>query len=256
MDSLKLFFSLIVLTSLLSLHAPCSSFEDHGINVLESQKVNLSLYYETLCPSCANFIVNELANKVFEEDFLSIINLRLVPYGNAQVQQPNNTIVCQHGPDECYFNSVEAVQSTSATYFPYISLMQKRHFKFIHCLEGQLIEGKQSKEDAWVTCCVQLKMNPEPLGKCYSSGYEKKLILQNAKETDHLVPPHQYVPWVVVNEQPLKDDYLNFVSYVCNLYKGSPKPKACISHPHTINSAGKTNSSPEGCYKGEESGGS
>jgi hypothetical protein len=95
MDSLKLFFSLIVLTFLLSLHAPCSSFEDHGINVLESQKVNLSLYYETLCPSCATFIVNELANKVFEEDFLSIINLRLVPYGNAQVQQPNNTIVCQ-----------------------------------------------------------------------------------------------------------------------------------------------------------------
>lgn len=50
-------------------------------------------------------------------------------------------------------------------------------------------------------------------------------------------------------------DYLNFVSYVCNAYKGSLKPKACISHPHTINSAGKANSSPEGCYKGEERGG-
>lgn len=49
-------------------------------------------------------------------------------------------------------------------------------------------------------------------------------------------------------------DYLNFVSYVCNAYKGSLKPKACISHPHTINSAGKANSSPEGCYKGEEGG--
>lgn len=58
--------------------------------------------------------------------------------------------------------------------FP-LSLTQKRHFKLIHCLERKLIEGKQSKEDAWVSCCVQLKMNPEPLGKCYHSGYEKKV---------------------------------------------------------------------------------
>lgn len=56
-----------------------------------------------------------------------------------------------------------------------LSLTQKRHFKLIHCLERKLIEGKQSKEDAWVSCCVQLKMNPEPLGKCYHSGYEKKV---------------------------------------------------------------------------------
>lgn len=76
MASLK-FFSLIVLISLLSIYAPFSSFEDYGINVLESQKVNLSMYYETLCPYFVNFIVNELV-KVFEGDLMSIINLRLV----------------------------------------------------------------------------------------------------------------------------------------------------------------------------------
>ncbi|PRQ34277.1 putative gamma interferon inducible lysosomal thiol reductase GILT [Rosa chinensis] len=159
--------------------------------------------------------------------------------------------ILQHGPDECYFNSIEACA---------IHLWSdvKRHFKFNHCLESKLIEGLQSsKKNAWESCCVKLKMDSDRLGKCYRSGYEKKqLILQNAKETDHLVPPHEYVPWVVVNGQLLKDDYLNFVRYVCNAYKDSPKPMACRSYPHNINSGGKANSSLEGCYKGEERGGS
>ncbi|XP_024190592.1 gamma-interferon-responsive lysosomal thiol protein isoform X1 [Rosa chinensis] len=251
MASLKLLFSLVVLTSVLSIQASYPSFEDNGVNVLESKKVNLSLYYETLCPSCASFIVNELAATLFdpEGDLVSIVNLRLVPYGNAQVKAPNKTIVCQHGPDECYFNSIEACA---------IHLWSdvKRHFKFIHCLESKLIEGlHSSKEYAWESCCVKLEMDSDRLGKCYRSGYEKKLILENAKETDHLVPPHEYVPWVVVNGQPLKDDYLNFVRYVCNAYKDSPKPKACRSYQHNINSGGKANSSLEGCYKGDQNAG-
>lgn len=32
-----------------------------------------------------------------------------------------------------------------------------------------------------------------------------QLVLQNAKETDHLRPPHKYVPWVVVDDTPLLD---------------------------------------------------
>lgn len=70
------FFSLIVLISLLSIYVP-SSFDDYGTNILESQKVNFSMYYETLCPYFVNFIMNELV-KVFEGDVMSIINLRLV----------------------------------------------------------------------------------------------------------------------------------------------------------------------------------
>lgn len=59
----------------------------------EEDKVNLSLYYESLCPYCASFIVNELV-KVFKTDLISIVNLRLVPWGNTQIS-PNNTWICQ-----------------------------------------------------------------------------------------------------------------------------------------------------------------
>jgi interferon gamma-inducible protein 30 len=92
-------FSFIVLTSLVfMLISPfCSSADYHGIRLPsrpKSPKVNLSLYYETLCPVSKEFIVNDLV-KVFKEDLISIVNLRLVPWGNAHIIDPNKTIICQ-----------------------------------------------------------------------------------------------------------------------------------------------------------------
>lgn len=81
----------------------CKSHEDdeaatvinsNGFNSsLAADKVTLSLYYESLCPYCANFIVNELV-KVFETDLISVVNLRLIPWGNTQITA-NNSWICQ-----------------------------------------------------------------------------------------------------------------------------------------------------------------
>jgi len=58
-----------------------------------SQKVSLALYYESLCPYCSNFIVNYLA-KLFETDLISVVDLTLVPWGNAKLRG-NDTFDCQ-----------------------------------------------------------------------------------------------------------------------------------------------------------------
>lgn len=58
-----------------------------------SEKVSLGLYYESLCPYSANFIVNYLA-KIFKNGLLEIVDLNLVPYGNARLSF-NGTITCQ-----------------------------------------------------------------------------------------------------------------------------------------------------------------
>lgn len=58
-----------------------------------THKVSLKLYYESLCPYSANFIVNYLI-KLFDDDLISIVDLRLVPYGNARVGR-NDSITCQ-----------------------------------------------------------------------------------------------------------------------------------------------------------------
>ncbi|KAL6133019.1 hypothetical protein ACLB2K_065256 [Fragaria x ananassa] len=98
------FFSIIVLAALISLFTNALSPEDFNCF---SQKVNLTIYYDTLSTYCEEFIIYELP-KAFELDLMQIINLRLVPYGNAYIQEPNNTIICQNGPAECYLNSIEA----------------------------------------------------------------------------------------------------------------------------------------------------
>ncbi|PKU73556.1 hypothetical protein MA16_Dca008120 [Dendrobium catenatum] len=71
-----------------------------------TQKVSLALYYEALCPFCSRFIVFSLSN-IFSDGVISIVDLRLVPFGNAMIGH-NSTISCQHGPSECILNTVEA----------------------------------------------------------------------------------------------------------------------------------------------------
>lgn len=62
----------------------------------DTNKVELGLYYESLCPYSANFIVNYLV-KVFEDDdLLSIVDLHLYPWGNARIRNGTKaTFDCQ-----------------------------------------------------------------------------------------------------------------------------------------------------------------
>lgn len=57
-------------------------------------KVKVSLYYESLCPYCANFIVNQLGKALYEWNLISIVDLKMVPWGNTQFA-PNNAWICQ-----------------------------------------------------------------------------------------------------------------------------------------------------------------
>ncbi|KAH1045521.1 hypothetical protein J1N35_036305 [Gossypium stocksii] len=177
-----------------------------------NDRVTLSLYYETsLCQHCASFISNDLV-KVFHTDLHTIINLRLVPWVNVEIH-------CQHGAEECYLNTIH---SCVIHFWPDV----KVHFEFIRCTEQQSLKGGPV-EALWKNCSEKLRLKEEIIDKCYTTGFGYKLLLQYANETAQLKPPQEYVPWVVVNNQPLRQDLENFVKYVCEAYKGDHKPAAC-----------------------------
>lgn len=202
---------LLLLCSLVSVSTSrATASPDYG-----SEKVSLDVYYESLCPDSVKFIVDNLI-ELFEGGLISIVDLRFVPYGNARISR-NSSITCQHGPNECLLNTVEACAIHA---WPELT----GHFPFIFCVEAAVYERKYTQ---WETCFEKLGLNPKPVYDCYSSGLGKELELQYAAETDNLQPPHKYVPWVVVDGQPLYEDFENFVSYICAAYKGSSVPSAC-----------------------------
>ncbi|PIN07665.1 hypothetical protein CDL12_19776 [Handroanthus impetiginosus] len=55
--------------------------------------VSLGLYYESLCPYSARFIVDSLA-KIFTNGLINVVDLNLVPWGNAKLYG-NHTFKCQ-----------------------------------------------------------------------------------------------------------------------------------------------------------------
>ncbi|KQK22107.1 gamma-interferon-inducible lysosomal thiol reductase isoform X2 [Brachypodium distachyon] len=178
-------------------------------------KVPLALYYESLCPYCSRFIVNHLAG-IFDNGVIDAVELQLFPYGNAHVRGSNNTISCQHGPDECLLNTVEACAMDA---WPDL----KVHFGFINCVEDLVMKRRRGE---WESCFNKLGLDSKRVTDCYKSERGHELSLKFGKLTDALVPPHKYVPWVVVDGQPIGEDYENFLFYVCKAYKGQP-PKVC-----------------------------
>lgn len=190
----------------------------YQVKSIAAPPVNVSLYYESLCPGCRNLIKTQIYPTYQVLKSTGILNIFLHPFGNA-VEYKNGTkwiFTCQHGEEECLINLVE----TCALHL----LTPPKRMPFIHCIEESpsLYNGR--------VCAEDLDIKWAPIEKCYKGSQGNYFQHEEALQTKSLNPPHKFVPWITVNgvhteelQNAISDDMLKFV---CNAYTGL-KPDAC-----------------------------
>ena len=72
------------------------------LSVLDAAPVNVTLYFEALCPDCKQVFLYQIWPAFERLKTSGILNLKFVPYGNAQMRQYGNQWIFyfQHGPSE------------------------------------------------------------------------------------------------------------------------------------------------------------
>ncbi|NWQ83406.1 GILT reductase, partial [Columbina picui] len=158
--------------------------------------VELSLFYESLCPACRLFLVRELFSTwlLLPDDVLSIT---LVPYGNAQVGA-DATDACP----QCH-----------------------------RCLSPALVPGgtgccSDPCPGVPVPQCLQIyapELDSGRITACVQGDAGAALMHRNAQLTQALDPPHQYVPWILINgkhtDELQEQAQESLLGLVCRLYQ-------------------------------------
>ena len=196
-----------------------------GLSSSTAQRVNFTLYFESLCGGCRDFIKTQ-----YYPTFKligSIMNVHLVPYGNAQETQEGGKWVyyCQHGEEECIGNLIETCSM-------YLNPNASVYFPFIHCIETSSLNPRTAAP----SCAQQYGLDYSKIQSCASGDLGNSLQHEMALKTQALNPPHTYVPWVTLegvhNDDIQNKAEFNLLGLICAAYEGSPKPQACQEDKH------------------------
>ena len=192
------------------IQAVCDAYQgEKPASCKKAEKVKASLYYESYCPGCEQFITRDLVEFHAMEDMMAITDLELVPYGNAHViTRDPPTFQCQHGDKECYGN--------------YVELCAQKHFsdkwwEFIVCEET----STDFSDEGVTACAEKTDLNAATILGCAKGIEGPQLHLEAADKT----PSHKWVPWVIVDGKIMGEED-NFLDMVCDAYKGE-KPASC-----------------------------
>jgi len=189
--------------------------------------VQLQLYFEAECPFCQNFIVGSLQEAWSHgADFQKVCNFTLYPYGNAKEKTGDDgsyTYQCQHGERECQGNLVEAcvvgLSDNNATFYMPFMFEFEGLLKKDGDTDVMKLAQKAGNTIGWSAQTVT------DLGDCFSGPQGNKFQHNMAVLTSQLDPPHQYVPWLVLNgkhtDDIQQDCQSNLIQCICKVYTGT-----------------------------------
>lgn len=146
----------------------------------------------------------------------------MYPYGNAKRVQNGTSwsFTCQHGVNECVGNLIETCVIKKYDFYT-------KALPFVICLEADTSDWTRSGQ----RCSTQLGLDWNAINTCAKGAEGVGYLVEMAAATEKLIPPHTYVPWIVVNgahsssyENAIVS---NMVKFVCSIYTGPEKIDAC-----------------------------
>jgi len=183
--------------------------------------VTLSVYYESLCPDSVRFVKFQLYPTwlLLTGQYLAI---DFVPYGKAtQSQSPNGTWIfeCQHGPNECLGNKVQACELSVYQNDPSLQV------RFVSC-----VMSSRNPPTAGPQCAAVLNIDYNPIQDCAEGEQGDQLLAAMGNRTLYFTPQITFVPTVAVNgvyNQTDQDEALSDLKTVICRYIQGTKPPAC-----------------------------
>ncbi|RZB58813.1 gamma-interferon-inducible lysosomal thiol reductase-like, partial [Asbolus verrucosus] len=184
-----------------------------------SSSLNVSLYYEVLCPDSIRFVTEQLYPGY--QKIGDYLNLEYIPFGFAEATNDGEkwNFTCQHGPEECYGNKVQscAIELNSGNAVT----------EFVNCALAD-----DASSDVFLEWCANyVGISWSDIKTCVDSGLGDELLVKNGDRTEAVTPAISYIPTIIFNG--VYDDTLQyqgehyFLSTACQLL--SPKPDNCAS---------------------------
>merc|ERR1712123_514841 len=168
--------------------------------------VKITVYYESLCSDSVRFVTEQL-NKNWMK-FGDELTISYKPFGKANFTENDQSwdFTCQHGPNECWGNKVQACALNSVSNAEEI-------VPLINCLMLSTIS--LGPEAALVNCVLGLNVinppritpTPEELLECSKGDEGSSLLHDLGVETHALQPPLTFVPWILFNDEFVEMDW-------------------------------------------------
>merc|ERR1711971_977004 len=186
----------LVMNNLVFLLLPLAS----TIQAQETHHVTIGVYYESLCPNSRYFITEQFYPN-WELFGNNKIKIDLKPFGKANFTEAEDrwTFMCQHGPEECYGNLVQACVLNQVP-------APQEYVPLINC-----IMASDFPPEAAGSCLEILGItttSTERILQCAESEEGSNLLHDIGLETGSLSPSLTGVPWLLFNDEFDRDNWI------------------------------------------------